>query len=305
MKKQIALILVALLLSSMLFGCGAASEAARDVMTENAMSGAQEAPEVDNSLTDSAGSTSTPQLQNQKLVRKVWLEAETEDMDPLLEQIDQRIAELSGYVEKRQVRNGSTYTDRRYRHADITIRIPVEQLDAFVQNVSENANITYSNETAEDITLNYVATQSRVTALQTEETRLLELLAQAETMDDLLTIEARLTDVRTELEEYTSQLRLYDNLVNYGTLYLTITEVTELTVVEEEPDSIWERIGKGFVKSLKNVWTILQELFVFFIVAAPYLLIPAAIAAIIVVLIRLKIRRNRKKREKEQNSPQQ
>ncbi len=304
MKKQIAWILSVLLLTSMLFGCGAATETVRDAVSGSAA----EAPEYsmkNESLADSAGSTAAPQLQNQKLVRKIWLEAETDNMDPLLEDIDSRIAELSGYVEKRQVRNGSTYSDRRYRHAEITIRVPVAQLDAFVEHVSENANITYTNETAEDITLTYVATESRVKALETEQTRLLELLAQAETMDDLLTIEERLTDVRAELEEYASQLRLYDNMVDYGTLYLTITEVTEFTVVEEEPPTIWERIGKGFVKSLKNVWTILQELFVFFIVAAPYLIIPAFIAGVIVVLIRLKIRSNRKKREKEQNHPQQ
>ena len=66
----------------------------------------------------------------------------------------------------------------------------------------------------ENVTLQYVSTESRVKALETEQTRLLELLENAETMEDLLTIEARLTDVRWELENYASQLRVLDNQVN-------------------------------------------------------------------------------------------
>ena len=77
----------------------------------------------------------------------------------------------------------------------------------------------------------------------------MELLAQAGTMEDLLQIEKRLTEVRTELEKVTSQLRLYDNLVGFGTVHLSLRQVTEFTDTTVEP-TIWQRIGSGFVSSL-------------------------------------------------------
>lgn len=47
-------------------------------------------------------------------------------------------------------------------------------------------------------------------------------MEQAETTEDLLAIESRLTDVRYQLESAASQLKLYDSLVSYSTVYLTV-----------------------------------------------------------------------------------
>lgn len=297
MKKLLAIVILVLFVTGMFSGCSVASESSKDMAV-----GGYEGSAMDNAgaLTDTAGSTDVPQLENQKLVRKVWLDAETEDLDQLLAAVDERISQLSGYVEEREVYNGSG-TSRRNRYANITIRIPVDSLSEFIEHVTENANITSTNETSENITLSYVATQSRITALETEQTRLLELLAMAESMEDLLKIEERLTEVRTDLEEVTSQLRVYDNMVDYGTVYLDIREVREYTVTEE-PETVWERIGNGFVRSVKNVVTILRELFIFFIVAIPYLAVPALLVAAVILLVKLRKYRKKKKNKKTQDN---
>ena len=142
-----------------------------------------------------------------------------------------------------------------------------------------------NRETADDITLSYVATESRMKALETEEARLLELLAEAKDMADLLQIENRLTQVRTELEQVKSQLRVMDNKVDYGTLYLTVREVKEYTVVEE-PETVWERIGTGFMESLQSLGDFFVELFVFVIVALPYLVLIGALVTAAILLLR-------------------
>jgi hypothetical protein len=296
MKKLLVIVVLALFAAGMLSSC-AVAETSKDMDI-----GGYEGSVMDNgdALTGTAGSTDVPQLENQKLVKKVWLDAETEDLDQLLSAVDERISQLSGYVEEREVYNGSG-TSRRNRYANITIRIPVASLSEFVEHVTENANITSTNETSENITLSYVATQSRITALETEQTRLLELLAMAESMEDLLKIEERLTEVRTDLEEVTSQLRVYDNMVDYGTVYLDIREVREYTVTEE-PETVWERIGSGFVRSVKNVVTILRELFIFFIVAIPYLAVPALLVAAVILLVKLRKYRKKKKNKKTQDN---
>lgn len=292
MKKLLALTLSVLLLVSLLAGCGATS-GATDGFLENGMGALSDSVTSESLSKPSEGTGTTATPQNQKLIRKIWIDAETEELDALLTQVDQRISELGGYVEAREVYNGSTQSSRRYRYASLTIRIPADQLDSFVDQVSQVSNITSTNETADDITLSYIATQSRITALETEQARLLELLAKAESMEDLLQIESRLTDVRTELEEVTSQLRLYDNLVDYGTIYLDINEVREYTVVEE-PETVWERIGSGFMESLKNLGTFFTELFVFVIVALPYILVIGAVATAVVLVIKLSIKKRKK-----------
>lgn len=296
MRKLLAAGLLLLLFVGILAGCSAEAPGEADdrgVYDKSENSMAVESANTSLSGTQTSSAMEVPQ--NQKLIRTVYLDAETETMDDLLAAVEQRIGELEGYVENREVYNGSSYNSSRSRYANLTIRIPADRLDEFVNHVSQVSNITSNRESAEDVTLDYVATQSRIVALETEQTRLLELLAKAENMEDLLLIESRLTDVREELERVNSQLRVYDNLVNYATIHLDISEVRQYTVVEEEPETVWERISSGFMKSLKGLGNGITEIFVFLVVALPYLAVIALVGAGIILLLKGRRKKNIKK----------
>lgn len=297
-RKILALVMVLLMLLAMT-ACGAASMDYAPEAMDNGYGTKGDYIATEDAAETPSASVSLPE--NRKLIQTVRMHVETEDLDAVLQQVDSRIAELGGYIENSNVQNGSAYSGRRYRSADITVRIPAKDLDSFVNKVGEISNIVSSQKNVEDITLNYVATESRMKALQTEEARLLELLAKAETMEDLLTVEKRLTEVRTELEQVTSALRVFDNQVDYATIHLNISEVTEYTDVTE-PETVWQRIGAGFKKSLKGVGNFLKEVFVILIVAIPYLALIGAFALIIVLIIRTSIRRKRRKQAKEREA---
>ena len=308
MKKTLALLLSGLMLVSLLVGCGAASKdmMAMDTETFAPMENGALADGIYDSLKreelDSDYEASTdekPSVTQRKLIRKIYLDTETEDMDALLAAIDSKVNALGGYMESREVYTGSRYSsyDSR-RHADLVIRIPKDKLDEFVAHVSKESNITSSNETSDDVTLTYVAVQSRMTALQKEEARLLELIDKAANLSELLELEKRLTEVRTDLENVTSQLLLYDNLVDFGTIEVSISEVQKLTPVQEP--GFFNRIGTGFMESLKNLWTFLKELAIFLVVASPYLVTIAVVALVIVLIIRRSVRRKRAARSKKQ-----
>lgn len=310
MKKNrwMIIVLALMLTAALLGGCGGK---AMDMANEAPM---EMAPEYgysevvvggyDNAMTDKetaeniTGTSQSSAVQNQKLIRTVEMEVETNDLDALLSGLDGKIAALGGYVEGKSVRNGSITSTRRVRYANLTIRIPVDRLDEFAQHVSGQTNVTYINENAKDITLSYVATQSRITALETEQTRLLELLAKAENMTDLLQIEQRLTDVRTELEEYTSQLRLYNNLVDYGTLHLNVSEVQVFTPVEEE--TLWQKISGGLRESWENLSQGTENVFVFLVTSLPYLIPIGAAGLVTLVVVKLATRKVKKTPKQEE-----
>ena len=107
----------------------------------------------------------------------------------------------------------------------MTVRIPAQQLDAFLSSVSEVSNVISRNDSVSDVTLQYVDMESHKKALTAEQDRLLELLEQAESVEDIITIESRLSDVRYQIESMESQLRTLQNQVSYSTVYLDIQEV--------------------------------------------------------------------------------
>jgi type IV pilus biogenesis protein CpaD/CtpE len=283
MKRTTVWILCALLLLS-LVGCSAQEKSSfgsaapdRNYANENIT------PEVENTSNLPTG---------QKLIQTVTMTAETENLDPVLDEIDASITQLKGYVESANIQNGSAYNGETYRRATMTVRIPSKDLDTFLNKVEGVSSIVSSQRQVEDVTLNYVATESRIKALQAEEARLLELVAKASSLSELLTMEKRLTEVRTELEKVTSSLKAMENKVDYATIRLTISEVK--VVVEETPEekTPWERISTGFVDSLAAVGNFFVELFVFLIVALPYLVALAIVP--VIVLVVLKIRKNKR-----------
>ena len=297
MKKRIAVILTLALLLSLISGCGQKSEASMDTYEMARAETYAANQDFATGLTAASAKQTGSAIelpQNRKWVITMSLSTETGDMDTALEAISARIQQMQGYVESQNISGLSG----RQRTASLTIRVPADQVDSFVEEVSGLTNLVSSSRNVRDITLTYTDTEGRVKALETEQTRLLELMEQAENMSDLLEIEARLTEVRYQLESYASTLRLYDNQVDYATVSLYITEVEKYTPVEEP--GFFQRITGGLAESIVNLGETIVECIVWLIVNLPYLIV-LGLLGWGAAAIGKRIRRKRKaKKEKQQ-----
>ena len=306
-RKTGTILLLTALLLSVLSGCGSKSYESgpamknyqfADTVAETMAASEDFAMSVAEADTGSGEDSIADALpENRKWVITMNIDTETEDLDGALDSLNRQIAALGGYIQEQNIRNGSSYSSLRYRNASMTVRVPAEQLDSFTASLTDFSNVVSSSRSAEDITLSYVDTETRITALETERDRLLELMEQAETMSDLLEIESRLTDVNYELERYGSRLRTMDNQVSYATIYLSVKEVKEYTPVQEQ--TLWERISSGFLASLKGLGNGIVNFFAWVIITLPYLVVYGLIGWGAVALIRrLRRRRKAKKAEK-------
>ena len=233
-----------------------------------------------------------------KLIKTVSLSVETKEFDSLLPLLQEKITALGGYIENMNSYNGSLYSEyRNNRYADITARIPVEHLGDFTLSVEENSNITQRSERVEDVTLQYVDINSRKEMLRTEEKRLLQFLEQSETVEDMITIEARLSEVRYEIESIESRLRTYDNQVDYSTVDIHIQEVEVLSPQEKVQESAWERMSKGFMNNLEGVFLDIRDFFINIVILLPRLIFIVLFGVAVFFVIRLILRRRKKKAE--------
>ncbi|MCD8133305.1 MAG: DUF4349 domain-containing protein [Clostridiales bacterium] len=230
---------------------------------------------------------------SQKLIRTVDMTVETTEFDELIAQLESKTEELGGYIESSETGGSSGSTASRWSY--LTIRIPADSLDEFVSLVGENANVTYTSESTEDVTLTYVDMESHLTALRTEQESLLAMLEQADSVESIIAIQSQLTEVRYEIESYESQLRVYDNRVSYSTVYLSIDEVERETsaaavtfgesVRTRFSDNVY-RIGQGF-----------KNFAIGFLGALPFIIVVVVIIAVIFAVCRLVLNRREKKRE--------
>lgn len=304
LKKWMVGALAAAVVAGSLAGCGqkASMQKERYESVNNAVYEMEETGAYDsapmalsaNQRSAAAGSASQPLPQNRKWVITMNLTAETGDLDAALDAVLAKVSQMEGYVESQSVSGGSAGSGR-HRYANLTLRIPAAVVDGFVEEVAGLTNLVSSSRNVQDITLTYSDTAGRVTALETEQARLLELMEQAENMSDLLEIEARLTEVRYQLENYASTLRLYDNQVDYATVSLYISEVEKYTPVEEP--GFWEKITSGLADSIVNLGETIVAFITWLIIDLPYLAVIALVVWLITALTKRSLRKRKAKKE--------
>lgn len=296
MKRILSILLCMILAAGMLTGCGGETADMNAGYAEDMdYVYAETMPAAEGSLSSDTELESVSN-EERKLIKTVRISAETEAYDTLMEGLNNRISDLGGYIESRET---DSY---RRRSCTMVIRIPAASLEGFVEHVSASANVTSSSETAQDVTLEYVDTEAKITALETEQARLLELLAGAENLDAVLKIEERLSEVTYELERYASRLRTLSNQVDYATVYLTVYEVEVLTPTEDP--TVWDRISTGFGETLTELGDNITDLFVWVIVESPNIVILVILVALLFHIFRKLEKRAKEKRTPPENKPE-
>lgn len=310
MKKRYLAVLMAGIMLLASAGCGSSSKGTDTyAVTEESAAeyeaAAAEAPaemaegsSYDRGIDDTGAITSENGIEavaetGRKLIKTVYLSMQTKEFDSVLEGLSARVQEIGGYIENSSI-SGSSYYYEGTRNAFFAVRVPSDRLDEFVEVVGSLGNVTQKNESVEDVTLQYVDAESRKKTLETEQDRLLELLGQAENMEDLLAIESKLSEVRYELENYGSQLRLLDNQIDYSTVNVDITEVERITEVKER--TFFEEIADRFSDSLYVVGRGLRGFVIGFLGSLPILAVWAVVIGVIVLLIRKLLRGKKKDR---------
>lgn len=254
------------------------------------------------SNTDTSSQTDGERVER-KLIKTVDLNLETENYDSLMVGLEKEIETLGGYIEYKDAYHGN-YNSRtnsyRNRYANITARIPATKLDEFTKTVGEIGNITYESESVEDVTLKYVDLSSHKKMLVAEQERLMELLENAGSMEDIITIESRLSEVRYQIESMESQLRTFDNQVDYSTVHINVEEVERYTPQPEK--STWERIKSGFAENVYRVTNGIKNFAIEFVIAIPIMLLWCVGIAVAVLLVRVILKKRRKKGEKKDDT---
>lgn len=292
-RNKISLFILSMLLCVSLTACAGSSDVAYDSVKESVNGGDLYYDEEYGQESEwDDGSSNEDVSTNRKLIKTVNLTAETYEFDDLVATVEHRVTALGGYIENASIH--TKYDDLKY--GNFVIRIPVKKMDSFVTEFSEMSNITDKDSSQEDVTLSYVDLQSHKEALLAEETSLLNLLENATSIEDIILLQERLTNVRYQIESMESQLRTMDNLIDYATINLYISEVETYTPMETP--SMGERISEGFMDSIDEVVEGGKNLIVFLLVNSPFFLIFAVIVLIFALIIRWIVKFSIKKIEK-------
>lgn len=302
--KKIITTLLALTLALTLAGCGRSASSGNSFYKADQAAPTEAAEaywEGDYVTNESAytpaygGAEAVPARREAKLIYTAELELETTAFDDAIAALDELVAESRGYYEERSIRQSG------YRYGSFTVRVPAAEYDDFCRQAGEVCHLLYANSSAQDISDSYYDTDSRLQSARAKLARLQELLAKAENMQDIITIESAISDTQWQIDNLSGTLRDYDSLVDYSTVRIDLREVYQLSDAAQAPLTFGQKLANSFTSGLRSVGSALEDFAMWLAYSWVWLLLLAAAAVVIVRIVR---RRGFHFRKKKKTAPE-
>lgn len=255
--RPIILTAMALLAALILTACGGATASAPplpEIAPAQPAAPAAEAPAVeqryeasDGAAGGSAGQPNQPAQPTERLVIKTaQIAIQVDDVRAADQAIRDRAAQLGGYVVSVQT-SGSD----QYLTATVVFRVPAERFDEALSGVQGLAKKVLSNfVTGDDVTEEFVDLESRLRNLEATRTRLLDLLAKANRVEDALQVNNALTDVQGQIEQIQGRMKYLRQSAAMSTITVSLEPVPpQPTIIEEDS---WQplRVARGALREL-------------------------------------------------------
>jgi len=134
------------------------------------------------------------------------------------------------------------------------------------------------HETVQDVTNDFIDSQSRLRNLRGEQQRLLTLLSSATALGDILSIEQKLTDVEGQIEELEAHLNALNGQVTYYTVSINLQPITPASP-SSPPPAAWNalQVLQGAWAASVGFGEALLTLFIWLLTFSIYIIPVAAI----------------------------
>lgn len=224
------------------------------------------------------------------------LRLETKSLDPVLENLNNKIAEVGGYIQSSDT-SKNYYGNRNY---NAVIRIPCEKYDGFLNDVKSSANVLSYGYSTEDVTDSYYDYKTKLKTLEAEYDKVIEFYDRAETINELMSIEERLSNIQYQIDGLKLKINNYDLLTKYSTLEISITETEILTNTSE---TFLSKVNNAFIEGWENLKLNIQDAIVFGAYHIWEILIVLIGLIIAMISININNKKIKKRKAKIQNEP--
>lgn len=223
-------------------GCGQAHHNWRDAVIEPAEA------EFATALQSEAGNASVtepPTIPERKIIYEAAVTIVVEDFSKMEAGVSDLVKSHGGYMSEVEIdRTHGQYLSGRW-----IVRVPVDQYDDFLDSLSALGIPEKFNQTAQDVTEEYVDLEARIANKKRLEERILELLAKSEgAIKDVIEVERELARVRSEMEQMQGRLRYLQNRTALTTV--TIRAIERHDYVPPQAPSFLGRVGLAWANSL-------------------------------------------------------
>lgn len=265
MDNRLKLLAVSLLV--VLAGCtGGAANGGGGDGGESVSLSADTSSEVEAGDAGSANGDSL-QIQQRAIIKNGRIVLTVEEFNTSRDDVEATAESYGGYVsdstERVNRRSGGTY-----RSGEMVVRVPSENFSAFVEETKTLGEVEHVETNTEDVTDQLVDIEARLNNLRAQRDRLRELYENANTTEDVLAVERRLTDVQTEIERLEARKASLEERAALSTVRISLSE-------RPPGPAQWydTPVLEAFSDSVNGVFVTLRAVVVALAYALPYVVV--------------------------------
>ena len=213
---------------------------------------------------------STASMQQQRhVIRNGSISLRVDDVRKTARQITEMVIKGGGYV-------GSTKTNGvagEHPTVDMTIRVLSSGFDDAMMTLEDMGILLDQSSNTDDVTAQIVDLGARVKTLTAKEDTFREMLRSSRNTNDIISLQERLTQVRTEIERMEAQRKSLSQLASLSTISVHLTQNATIPVVAKDPN--W--FGQTFASASSSFMGIgrgLVGLATWIVVFSPFWLLP-------------------------------
>jgi len=274
MKKRWKVLSLLVLL--LLVGCNAArsQEAPTAVPTESASIVPEKSADTGTSLVSSSTESETTE---RLVVKRAEMSVSVADPVEAMHTVIQLAEDMQGYVVNSSQWNSTDGKGQTYVNSSVMVRVPAERLEEIILKVRGLAadpknGVLSESVTGEDVTAEYVDSQSRLRNLQAAEAQLVELLDKATDLEYTLDIFKELTDIRSQIEVLQGRIKYLEESSALSVLnvnFVAEASLQPLQIGPWKPSGVVKDALQTLIRAGQNVGTALIK---FVIIWVPFLL---------------------------------
>lgn len=214
-------------------------------------------------------------LADRKIIRSANLTIEVENFDEAYNSINSIILGI-GIVQQSNITSEKFYVDEKVKlvkRGTIVLRVSKDKFESVIGNLKGIGEVYNQQINGQDVTGQFVDTESRLRLLRIEQSRLEAYLMKLDDLDKIFRTESRLTEIRQEIESLTGNLNKMSSLVEDSTITLTMNEKYPDSDKKPVPVTYGQKLVNNLKSSLEGVVTFLGELLIIIIAALPVLIL--------------------------------
>jgi hypothetical protein len=208
---------------------------------------------------------------DRKIIQNADLELAVADFRRSFQEIVTLTEAAGGFVESSNFWQG----EGESRGGSLRLRVPQDNFLDLLTRVEEQGQVLQKNIHGQDVTQAYVDIDARLRALRAQEERLLLILGRANTVGEVLQVEAERSRVRSEIESLTAMLQQYDRMVSFSTIAVNLVPPRE--VPPPPAGDLWGRLRDAFLRSLRWLAYLGEQVLLGLFALAPVIVLGGAV----------------------------